>query len=238
MPLITILHTGDMHNRLTEEKAEHLKQLKLANHSSLLLDSGDAIWAGNVFVRPGGEPALKLMNRAGYDAMAMGNREFHFLDIGFRSKIRNADFPVLSANIRAKNGGSLPILPHIVKTVSGLKVAIFGLSVPMIIEKSFAAKASNFFFVKPVEAASQIVPTLKKEADLVFALTHIGLERDIELAEKVAGINLIFGGHTHVKEIVQIGNTAIIHSGWHAKYIGMALFDSEKGLVERKLIDL
>ena len=53
-----------MHNRLTPQEAQRLRELKSSAENALLLDAGDAIWAGNIFYRPGGEPILKLMNLA------------------------------------------------------------------------------------------------------------------------------------------------------------------------------
>lgn len=37
----------------------------------------------------------------------------------------------------------------------------------------------------------------KKKINKIIALTHIGYNRDLELAQKVDGIDLIIGGHTH-----------------------------------------
>ncbi len=50
---------------------------------------------------------------------------------------------------------------------------------------------------------------------MVIALTHIGIKQDRELAEKVEGIDLILGGHTHVitEEPERVGKTAIIVMG-------------------------
>lgn len=220
--MITIFHTNDFHNKLTPEKADKLRELKQSTPNSLLLDCGDAIWAGNIFFRPGGEPILKLMNHAGYDAMAMGNREFHFLATGLRTKIGWAEFPVLCANIRAVNNADLPVKNHITIEVNGLKLTIFGLTVPMITEKMLSRKVSSYIFDDPIETAAKIVPELRKECDLLIALNHIGLNRDRELAEKVPGIDLIVGGHTHavLETPKPVGNTAIVQAGWFAHYVG------------------
>ncbi len=66
-----------MPRRLDAVAADTLRTLK-DRYNALLLDAGDACWAGNVYYRPGGEPVFDLMNGAGYDAMTVGNREFHF----------------------------------------------------------------------------------------------------------------------------------------------------------------
>ncbi|MDI5789472.1 hypothetical protein PO124_16655 [Bacillus licheniformis] len=37
----------------------------------------------------------------------------------------------------------------------------------------------------------------EKKGQQIIALTHLGYNRDLELAKKVKGIDLIIGGHTH-----------------------------------------
>jgi hypothetical protein len=46
---LALLHTSDAHNRWNEAFVNHLRALK-AQHDALLLDSGDAIRAGNVAI--------------------------------------------------------------------------------------------------------------------------------------------------------------------------------------------
>ncbi len=219
---ITIFHTNDFHNKLTEPQAERLRDLKTGTPGSLLLDCGDAIWAGNVFFRPGGEPVLRMMNHAGYDAMCMGNREFHFLATGLRQKIGWANFPVLSANIRARNGADLPVLPHITFERNGLRVTILGLTVPMITERMAVKNISAYVFDDPLEVAARLVPELRRDCDLLVSLNHIGLALDRKLAETVPGIDLIIGGHTHavLESAEMVGATAIVQAGWFAHYVG------------------
>lgn len=57
MPPLSLLHTSDLHNYIDLQMAGMLRHLRI-EHGALLLDSGDAIWAGNVFVKLGPEPAI------------------------------------------------------------------------------------------------------------------------------------------------------------------------------------
>jgi len=237
MATVNIFHTGDMHNRLTPQKAQRLRELKGSAENTLLLDAGDAIWAGNIFYRPGGEPILKLMNLAGYDAMAMGNREFHFSRQGFRAKVGLAEFPVLCANAHASNGETLPVVPHAIFERGGIRVAVFGLRVPMITERTLGKRFSIYRFADPVETAAELVPKLRQEAELVIALTHIGIDHDRRLAERVDGIDLIVGGHSHT-ELMEPGSTPIVHSGWAARTVGKAVLAIPGGLESWEPLDL
>ncbi len=99
---VVIFHTSDLHGVLREGAAEKLGALKRAHPGSLLLDAGDALRAGNLGFSPAGEPILRRMAEVGYDAMAMGNRESHPLRAALAQKLKDATFPVLSANLVAK----------------------------------------------------------------------------------------------------------------------------------------
>lgn len=237
MPRVTVFHTSDMHNKLTPDLARKLHDLKDAHPGSLMFDSGDAIWSGNIYWRPGGEPVHDLMNSVPYDAMCMGNREYHFLSAGIRSKTSRAEFPVLSANLRPATS-----TPFITMDRDGIRIAIFGLSVPCVTERMLVKRMSDYYFVQPIQAAAEIVPTLRKQCDLLIALTHIGIKQDRELAEKVPGIDLILGGHTHTitEQPERVGDTLILHSGMYAHYVRKVEIelDQDRVDVESELIAL
>lgn len=223
MPDLTILHTNDLHGKLAARIAEIIAREKASAGRCLLLDGGDAVSSGNVYYRPGGEPVLARMTDLGYDAMVMGNREFHFLEAGLKSKVKLARFPILCANIRGKDGKIPPaIRPSMTWDLDGLRVTAFGLTVPMITKRMKVSKLSPYHFEDPVETAAEIVPRLRPDCDVLIALTHIGFRVDMELAGSVAGIDIVVGGHSHtvLNEPDFVGDTAVVQAGWWGHYLG------------------
>lgn len=223
---LTIVHTNDFHNNLKARQAEKLAEIKSGfGSNTLLVDAGDAISAGNVDVRLDGEPILILMSDLGYDAMTMGNREFHVMEGCLAKKIGNARFPILCANMYKKQeGGSLPVLPHIVKTLpNGLRVGVFGLTVPMVTPRMAARVVSAFLFEDPAVAARREIDSLRGETDVLIALTHIGIRADERLASMCPEIDLIIGGHSHVvlEEPERGFGVPIVQAGWFARYAGV-----------------
>ncbi len=102
--MLTIFHTNDFHNKLAPNQAAFIRsEREKAGACTLLLDAGDAVSAGNITYHPDGEPILTLMSETGYDAMTVGNRDFHLTRVGFHSKLSNARFPILSGNIVSTN---------------------------------------------------------------------------------------------------------------------------------------
>jgi 2',3'-cyclic-nucleotide 2'-phosphodiesterase (5'-nucleotidase family) len=221
-----ILHTNDFHNSLGDAGEARLREAVAALDGAphVLLDAGDAIRAGNVGVNPFGEPILDRMSSLGYHAMTMGNREFHVWQGPLETKINRARFPILCANVRSRGNQALPVQSSVTLSVGGLSVAIFGLTVPMVTERMKVAVLSSFVFDDPVTAAKRQVAELRYAADVLIALTHIGLAQDERLAREVSGIDLIVGGHSHsvLEEPRIVNGTPIVQAGWHAHYYGHA----------------
>jgi 2',3'-cyclic-nucleotide 2'-phosphodiesterase (5'-nucleotidase family) len=228
-----IVHTNDWHNGWSEAKETALRAVLDAPDAppTLYLDAGDAIKAGNVGVSLGGEPILEKLSALGCAAMTLGNREFHVSRPLLQKKISDARFPVLCANLRSKtDGGSVPTVPYKIFTVGQARVAVFGLTVPMVTERMAARHLSDFLFDDPIKTASELVPELREQADFVIALTHLGIKSDERLAESVTGIDLIVGGHTHVvlETPKWLGETPIAQAGSHGRFVGEVVLDRGK----------
>jgi 5'-nucleotidase len=235
MPAIKLFHTNDFHNHLTAEQAARLAALRSEiGEKGLLLDAGDAVSSGNVTFKTGGEPILETMSSIGYDAMTVGNREFHFTRKGFFAKLSLARFPILCANVRsapADRPNPLPVRPSISFTIENMRIAVFGLTVPMITERMLVRKVSAFVFDDPIETARHLLQDLRRNSDIVVCLSHIGLAKDRELARDVPNIDLIIGGHTHavLPEGEWVGDTLIVQAGWWGHYVGIVDVELGKG---------
>jgi 2',3'-cyclic-nucleotide 2'-phosphodiesterase (5'-nucleotidase family) len=235
---LRLFHTNDFHGRLTAERAAVLCAAREPFPGSLLLDAGDAVSAGNLGFRPGGESILTLMSDLGYQAMTVGNRESHPRKEIFPLKLSEARFPVLCANLTARPGAPLPTRPSLFLTAHDernperpIRVGVFGLTVQMFTRKMWSSALCDYFYEDPVETARSLVPALRAEAEVVVALSHLGLQGDEELAAAVPGIDLIIGGHTHAHLTTPrlVGRVPILHTTAYAHYLGCARIALEPG---------
>jgi 2',3'-cyclic-nucleotide 2'-phosphodiesterase (5'-nucleotidase family) len=228
---IHLFHTNDFHNKLSSGGVERLRNAVSAISSEpyLLLDAGDAIKAGNLGLSPSGEPILATMSDLGYQAMTMGNRETHPLLVAVKGKIGMARFPILSANQVPRKEVLLHTQSFTLLNINGIKVGVFGVTIPMVTERSKDKIFWDTLFKNPIEAAKRTVATLRPQCDLLVALTHIGFTRDKELLENVSGIDILVGGHSHTRldEPVYVGDTPIVQTGCFAKAYGHGVL--EKG---------
>lgn len=104
---LVIIHTNDTHG--FDRRAEGINGMAtvsaLRKHylsqgkDVLLVDAGDAIQDNNLVNFSKGKSAIAFMNAAGYDAMALGNHEFDYGQEVLAERIREAKFPMLSANV-------------------------------------------------------------------------------------------------------------------------------------------
>ncbi len=214
-----ILHTNDFHGTLTPAKADSIASLKIAD--TLYFDTGDCIKTGNLGIPLKPEKAWELLARAKCDAGVLGNRETHVLPAAFRAKIEGHVHPLLCANLRGKDG-SRPLPAHQVFTVSGLRVGVFGVMVPMVTERMATKSASAYLWDPPLAVATEQVSELRDQVDCLIALTHIGHKQDLVLAESRPEIDLILGGHSHtvISSPELVGKTWICQGGSHGKFVG------------------
>ena len=80
----------------------------------------------------------------------------------------------------------------------------------------------------PIETANRLAKKLKKRGcDMVICLTHLGVKKDVQLAEKSQNIDLIIGGHSHtfmeepmIEQNLDGKDVVIIQTGAQGVYAG------------------
>jgi 5'-nucleotidase / UDP-sugar diphosphatase len=250
---ITILHTNDIHGHLESWRgwdgelmgqtvgglarlSAHIREARSSTtaRSVLLLDAGDTIGDTMIAAETEGRAVIETMNAIGYDAMVVGNHEPDFTAEKLRERIAEARFPVLAANITNRSNGELFTKPYIIRDVNGVRVGILGIAYPNTPLTSARKNIENLRFRAAVETAREHVPRLRREgAEIVIALTHLGLSADKQLAEKVEGIDVIVGGHSHnrMKEALQVRQTLIVQAAAHGSDLGRLDLTIENGRI-------
>lgn len=203
-----------------------LETLKMAP-GAILLDSGDAIGGSNTIFYPH-ETILTLMSKAGFAAMALGNREFHYLRAVTRSRAASANFPLVCANIEDLSAQT-PWRKSIVLNAWGRSIGITGLSPVQFPRESPWTWLTRFVFEDPVLAAARVAAELRGKVDLLLLLSHVGLAEDRRIAAQVEGYDIILGGHSHtvLSEPLRVNSTLIFQTGSHGRYLGKIEIEEE-----------
>ncbi len=222
--VVTMLHTNDTHGVWPETDyygtpegfaflASLIKAERAQSPNVLLLDAGDT-FQGNAFAQyfrnADPNPIAGGMNLLGYDAMTLGNHEFNFGPATFASMLGQVEAPILGT-INLDDDGSYGFIndnvqDYINLEVNGKKVTIFGLTNPRVYRYELPTNIPGLTFYSGLEKGFEAVPQIlaAEEPDVLVGLTHMGyspdgdeIDSDVLLAEGVAGIDVIIGGHSH-----------------------------------------
>jgi 5'-nucleotidase/UDP-sugar diphosphatase len=254
---LVVLHTNDHHGHPTAfynypcpgqgglpARATLVNKVRSESANVMLLDAGDFNTGrpeSNFFKA---EPDIKGYNYIQYDALGLGNHEFDLNMEDMQAQIAASQFPWLCANAK-KNGKYLDnVKPYYIKEYNGFKVAVLGLVSSKTKDTGNPENIQGIVFEDEVEVALNLVPKLRKKADIVIALVHMGIDEDNNsgsrrLAAKVPGLSLIVDGHTHskLKEPVKVKNEitgkeiSIVQAKDWGLYVGKAVLHFKSGEV-------
>lgn len=251
---IQILHTNDTHSYL--DNATHNKnvggsarlkslidiyraQATANGLKTFVVDSGDFL-EGNIYYMAGdGKRSFDVHNEIGYDMGILGNHDYQMgseelnkilgdMDLKFDLLVANLNTEKKYEHIRNK------VKPYKEVEVDGVKIAFLGLTTDEIL---YRWRLTAGAISKPIDVAQEYENKLKNRGnDFIIALTHIGVVRDVKLAEKTKYIDLIVGGHSHTalfepvygvnKNDVRV---PIVQAGQHTEFLGRLVVDLKKG---------
>lgn len=173
---------------------EERKSAKWRNNGFFLLDTGNFFsgQAEGYFFK--GASMIEIMNRLGYDAMAVGPKDFVFGEENLKKLAKKATFSFLSTNIVREDTGEIVdyVKPYIIKEHGAIKIGIVGVTNPSI----FPEQVGGLKILDPILTTGKYVSQLNDIGiNIVIVLSNLGLEEDKRLAQEVKGINMIIGGN-------------------------------------------
>lgn len=265
-PKLVILHTNDTHSQIDPLPANHnkfpnqggiiarsalIEQYRKANEHVLLLDAGDFFQGTAYFNRFKGVLEMKLMSALAYDVVTLGNHDFDIGIDGFMNAQQHANFKFVNANYNfGQTAMAKVVAPYHIIQKGPYKIGIFGVGIDL----NGLVPSSNFSGIEmqdPYLSAENAIQQLKtQDCNLIICLSHLGYQyedpnkpSDVLLAQKVADIDLILGGHTHTFMEVPTkikhtnGKEVCIHQvGWAGVRLGVIEVSEEKFNFLQKII--
>ncbi|SNX71069.1 sulfate thiol esterase SoxB [Cereibacter ovatus] len=207
-----------------------VKAIRAARPDALLLDGGDT-WHGSMTsLLTKGQDMVNAMNALGVDAMTShwewtyGTRRVH--DI-----VDALPFPFLGANIFDVEWDEPAFAPYEIFERAGTRIAVIGQAFPYMPIANPGWMFPEYSFGLREERMAQLVDEVRAKADLVVCLSHNGFDVDRKMAARVRGIDVILSGHTHdaLPEPVLVGQTIIVASGSHGKFVSRVDLDVQAG---------
>ena len=186
---------------------------------TFVLSSGDDLM-GRYFHTFKGEAIYSLMSKSGYMLYAPGNHEFDKGPEVYSQALEYAKFTTICSDLAIENTClEGKCIPYKIIEAEGTKIGFFSLmteELPLITSPGNVKLSAN-----NLVSAQKMVKILQDaECDVIVGITHIGLDQDKIIAQKVKGIDVIFGGHSHIltRTLVHVNNTLIINGGEEGSY--------------------
>lgn len=235
---------------------DRLREQAGGRENTLTIDGGD-LWQGSgtsLWTR--GVDMVEASNILGLDVM-VGHWEFTYREDEVLSNIGIFKGDFIGQNVRVKEdalmGDEYPAMveqydgrglydedsghafrPYVIKEINGRRICIVGQAFP----RTANANPQEFFpdwsFGLREDDMIELVGTIRAEEnpDALVLLSHNGMDVDIKMAERVPGLNAVFGGHTHdgiprpitVKNI-EGGTCLVTNAGSNGKFVGVMDFE-------------
>ncbi|KAF2009593.1 5`-nucleotidase protein-like protein [Aaosphaeria arxii CBS 175.79] len=214
---ISFFHVNDVHSHLDEfsssgtdctrpergcyggyARIKHVVESQRPQYNdSLWLNVGDEFQGTLFYSYYGGEKIAETLNQLNFDAMTLGNHEFDGGDEELGQFVANlTNLPIISANVHSENEIlNKSIKPYHIFEKQG--IAIIGVTTQD--TASISNPDETTTFGDPIEAVQNAIDEIKSKTNItrIAAITHIGYDKDQELAKATTGLQLIMGGHSH-----------------------------------------
>ena len=250
---LVLLHSNDLHGDFLAEAKEgfdeggvsllsgYIKKVRDEEENVLYAIAGDMFRGSIIDSEYRGLSTIELMNFLSPDVVTLGNHE---VDYGLAHLLfleKCAKFPIVNANMFIKTNHTRLFKPYEIIEVNGLNVMFIGI----ITEEVLASTRSEEIigsFVDVWDAARQVGVICDNykttKIDLTVLLTHIGFDKDKELASLLDpnwGVDLIIGGHTHtyLEEPCIVNGIPIVQVGVGTDQIGR--FDIDIDTIAHKM---
>ena len=164
----------------------------------------------------------------------VGHWEFTFGEDRVQEIIEDMGYPFLASNI-FDNEWDEPVFESTTFVEKGgVNVAVIGQAMPYTPIANPSWMIPNWSFgIRPEVLQANVDGARENGADVVVLLSHNGFDVDRKLAGVINGIDVILTGHTHdaVPHAIEIGETLLLPSGSHGKYLGRVDLDVKDGKV-------
>ena len=244
---IYIVSTNDMHANIDNfpQMAALIDSLRKVHPDLLLFGAGDNRSGNPIndrYTEPT-KPMYELMNAVGFDLLTFGNHEWDGGPLALRNVLGWAKFPFVCANVTFDDTLQMPnVYPYKIIERNGLKIGVIGgIQLGENGLPDFHPKNANGSLFRPItEVLPDYLPTLRKECNAVFLLSHCGFEEDMETAMEFPELDAIFGGHTHtrVAEKQMAGNVMVTQAEAKVKYVTLSTFTFLNGKIVDKEMQL
>ena len=256
---IIILYENDVHCAVEGySKLAAMKNELLETHTNVgVVSVGDFVQGGTLGAVSKGEYIVNLMNKVGYDAIALGNHEFDYQLPRLNELNAMSNTKFISCNFQKIGEDKSYFEPYTIVSYGSVDVAYIAITTPETINSSSPAQFKNdkgeLIYTFNESKLYDIVQTNINAAetagaDYLIALSHIGYDESGNLAditdviENTDGFDVVLDAHSHsvIEEKVikdKSGDDVLLTStGTKFEYIGKLTI--KNGAFDTELVEV
>jgi 2',3'-cyclic-nucleotide 2'-phosphodiesterase (5'-nucleotidase family) len=258
-----IHHTNDLHShfensphkpdtggyaRLKAMMDEHKALAKQKGIGAISMDAGDFMEGSIFYLADKGKKSFEAFDRLGHDVAILGNHDYLMAPTDLEAIFRDAPpkRPLLAANFsihKSYEHINKNVKPVWEGMVGGIKVGVIGITTNDLLYKWRLEGDGKI--VSETKVAKKWAKYLRSRgAEVIIALTHIGVNKDKKLAKNVPEIDIVVGGHSHtaLQEVLwqKTANNKmvpIVQAGNHGEWLGKLTLDYNRETKSLKVLD-
>lgn len=219
---ITILQTADIHGQLdthqellVDDKEIVFKELgglaviktifeeeRKANPGrTIIVDGGDLIQGSGYAAVSKGRIFSDIVQHMNFDLLLPGNWEVVYGKDIMMEVMNDYNTQVIAQNMRHEESGEQLFPPYWIKEIDGIRIGFVGINDPDIPFRQAPSYSKGILFNDIDNSVEEVINKVKfdEKADFIILLTHIGLAKQVALANNPISrhADYIFGNDTH-----------------------------------------
>lgn len=207
-----IWYTNDMHGQVSS--------LLPVQREGLLVDAGD--FTDHTHNTEASLKMIQAMNKAGYHAATIGNRELANGQAALATLLPHMQFALVNCNYRFTNPVlRREVLPYKIIYAGSIKIGITGVGPQL-------TSHNDVIHLPPVATANAIATSLKKDhgCHVVICLSHLGATLSSQLATDSTHIDFVIGGHQQQLQKMMVYRNQLDNevyfsqAGWDGMMVG------------------
>ncbi|MFC4870073.1 bifunctional metallophosphatase/5'-nucleotidase [Negadavirga shengliensis] len=256
---VTILQTADIHGQLdphpelfwendsiifkTRGGLAHIKTLfdkeRQKNPGrTLIVDGGDLIQGSGYAALSQGSIFPGIIRNMGYDLLIPGNWEVVYGKESMMNVLNAYGTPVIAQNMFSEKDGDALFPAYWIKEIEGVKIGFIGINDPDVPERQNPSFSKGMDFTGLDKNVEKLIKEVKhhKKVDVLFMVTHIGIFKQVELAnsEMAKDVDYILGNDTHerVRRPIEGKFAKVTEPGAFGSFVGKLILH----LVDGKIV--
>lgn len=244
---ITILQTADIHGQLDphpelfweNDEIVFKERGGLANIKTLfdiekkknpgnviIVDGGDLIQGSGYVAHSEGEVMVDVIRNMGYDVLIPGNWEVIYGKEKMLDIYERFETPTIVQNMFHEKTNENLYPSYLVKEINGVRLGFVGINDPDVPVRQNPIFSKGINFTQVDDTVKELIDKIKndEQIEVMFLITHIGIYKQVELAnsEISENVDYILGNDTHerVREMIQGKYAKVTEPGAFGSFVG------------------